>query len=70
MDSIHNLSVQQKRHMFFWRVTSNMLRTRNNLVRRGIFENVACINYEFSVENDKHALFDCRFVRKVWLQLS
>lgn len=52
---IHDLPIQSKICMFLLEVASNILPTRRNLVRRGIFDNVACIPCGFAVEDDGYA---------------
>lgn len=32
-------------------------------------KNLACVHYGYQIEDDKHALFDCIFAKKVWSHL-
>lgn len=52
--------------MSFWSVAQNILPTRRNLLRRDMTKNLAWVHYGYHVKNDRHALFDCVFAKKVW----
>ncbi|KAI5678577.1 hypothetical protein M9H77_09527 [Catharanthus roseus] len=66
---IHNLQVQPKIRMFLWRATSDILSTRRNLFKRRPYKSVACVYCGHTVEDDRHALFNCKFSQKVWTHL-
>lgn len=39
-------------------------------MKKGLDEITACISCGYAMENDRHALFDCKFSREVWNNLS
>lgn len=74
---VHSLPVQSKIKIFLWRTAQNVLPMGSNLLRRDMFDNLACVHCGYHVEDDK--LFDCIFARKFcsylllgekWLRIS
>lgn len=39
-------------------------------MKKGLHEITACINCGYAMEKDRHVLFDCKFLREVWNNLS
>lgn len=68
-NSIYNLQEQPKIKIFLWRAISDILPTGRNLLRRGLYESIACVHCGHIVEDDRHALFDHQFSQKVWRHL-
>lgn len=63
---LHHLVVQQKIRMFLCPTALKILPTGKNLMNSGVTASVACIYCGFQIEDDRHVLFDCVFVQKVW----
>lgn len=55
--------------MFLWREASDILYTGKNLFRHGLYESVACVPCGYTMEDDRHALFDYKFSQKAWIHL-
>lgn len=66
---IHNLPMQPKTRMFLWRATSDILPIGRNLMRRGLYDSLACVHCGFAVEDDRHALFYYKFSKELWRHL-
>nr|GEU85461.1 RNA-directed DNA polymerase, eukaryota [Tanacetum cinerariifolium] len=58
--------VSIKVNILAWKVMTNSLPTRFNILRRGIdIESVSCVNCDFGVETSNHLLFACDMAKKV-----
>lgn len=58
---IYDLSIQLKIRMFIWRAISDILPMGKNLMKLGLYESMNYIHNGYSIDDDRHALFDCRF---------
>lgn len=54
-----------KLQLFLWKITNRALPTGDNLQRRGLMHNTACIHCG-QPETAEHLLFHCEFTKKVW----
>lgn len=52
--------------MFLWRACSNILPTKENLMRMGVLKEDVCILGSQEVKSMRHALWDCPSTRDVW----
>ncbi|KAI5662913.1 hypothetical protein M9H77_22236 [Catharanthus roseus] len=66
---IHKLPVQPKIRMFLWKATSDILPTGRNLIKHGRYESNSYAHCGCTVEEDRHALFDCSFSKEFWRHL-
>nr|GEX33642.1 RNA-directed DNA polymerase, eukaryota [Tanacetum cinerariifolium] len=56
-----------KVNIFAWKVMTNSLPTKFNILRRGIdIESISCVNCNLGVENTNHLFFACDMARQVY----
>ena len=66
MSGIWKLKVPGKIKHFLWKVCSDCLPTKVNLMKREILANPTCHLCGRIAEDTKHALWDCEAVKAVW----
>jgi hypothetical protein len=60
-----SLKVANLVKMFMWRACSNILPTKENLLR-GVLKEAVCILCTQEIESTRHAVCDCPSARDVW----
>ncbi|XP_059436514.1 uncharacterized protein LOC132169501 [Corylus avellana] len=63
---IWGLSIPNSTKVFLWRACSNLLPTRDNLLRRGMDLEVGCFLCSQETETILHVLWECPAARDVW----
>lgn len=62
MEDVHSGKIKH----FLWRVCSNALPTKTNLVKQKILEEDVCQFYAKEPETISHALWECELLHQVW----
>ena len=60
------LRLPERVKMFIWRIGSNSLPTRDNLLKRINIDDPSCLFCGFEVENCCHLFFGCPVAKAIW----